>query len=138
MRILGMPLWRENLSDEQYVERVRKGLRLSRRLRYIKALVGVGILAFVVWLGLLSLNLLTNLSNLAPSTGHGAPSTQEQVIYEVYFGAAAMGFFAGLMFANAVIHIASALFDYRKDKLLVECWDGLSDAEKARLRLSHS
>jgi hypothetical protein len=40
----------------------------------------------------------------------------------------------GFLFFKAVFFIGETLFGFRQEKLLVECWDALSDAEKSRLR----
>ena len=134
MKMLGLTLWPEKLSDEQYVERTRKGLRVMRRWRYITGGMGLCFLGVMIWFCLRAVDFLSDLNNMTRATGHDAPTVQQQLVYGVYLNAILLGFLFGFMFYNAVFHIASALFEYRKDKLLVECWDALSDAEKARLR----
>ena len=138
MRILGMPLWPEKISDEQYVERVRKTNRVRRRLRYLTAGIGLFLVVMVAWLIILTLEYLSNLNNVFGPTGHGGPTVKQETVYMVYFMAITMGVFLGFMFFNGISHLASAFFDYRKDRLLVECWDALSDAEKIRLRQASS
>jgi hypothetical protein len=134
MRVLGMPLWPEKVSDEQYVERVRKRLRTMRRWRYLTGAIGLGVLGLTIWLLLLTIHLLSDVDNMTKTIGHGTPTPQQQAVYGVYAIAIMLGFSFGFMLFNAIFHIASAFFEYRKDKLLVECWDSLSDAERGRLR----
>jgi hypothetical protein len=138
MRVLGMPLWPEKLSDKQYIERVRKGLRMRRRWRYILALIGLCILVMVILCCVLAIKFLADANNMIRLTGHSAPTVSEQAVYSVFFLAIVMGSYLGFMFFNAIMHIGSAFLEYRKDRLLVECWDSLSDAEKSRLRQKSS
>ena len=49
MKFLGMPVWRKRLSDEEYVARVRKGLRVARWFRWLQAALGLGMTALAVW-----------------------------------------------------------------------------------------
>lgn len=82
---------------------------------------------------------LGDIAGLSQTTKqHGRNSEQQQLVYAAYYFAVVIGGFVGLLFGNAISHIATILFAYRKDKLLVEFWDALSDAEKARLRQTNS
>jgi hypothetical protein len=40
----------------------------------------------------------------------------------------------GFFFYKAIFFIVETFFGFRQEKLLVECWDALSDVEKTRLR----
>lgn len=133
MKILGLLLRHENISDEQYVERIRKSLKSRRRWRSFIVAMGLLILCFLLWFIPQIINILSNLNGLGHA-GHGTQNSRFSVVYAVYFIAIIMGYFTGFMFFHAVFQIMEALFGYRKDKLLVEFWDSLSDAEKSRLR----
>lgn len=133
-----MSLWPEKLSDEQYVERTRKRLKTMRRWRYLAAAIGVCLLGMSIWLSILAVDFLSDLNNITRITGHDAPTVHEQAVYAVYFTAIGTGFLCGFFYFNAIFHIGTAFFEYRKDKLLVECWNALSDAEKTRLRQKSS
>lgn len=134
MRILGMTLWPEKLSDEQYVEQTRKRLQKLGRWRYFIALISLVTIILIVFLIFQGIHLLGNIADMGRTTRQGAPNPARQIVYAIYYLAVVIGGFAGFVFGNTVSHIAFILFAYRKDKLLVECWDALSDAEKSRLR----
>lgn len=134
MRILGMTLWPEKLSDEQYVEQTRKRLQELGRWRYFIALMSLGIIILIVFLMFQGIHLLGNIADMGRTTKPGAPNPTQQIVYAIYYLAVVLGGFVGFMFGNTVSHIALILFAYRKDKLLVEFWDALSDTEKSRLR----
>ena len=138
MRVLGMSLWPEKLSDEQYVERIRKGLRTWHRWRYVAGVVQLCLLAMVVWLFLITIRFLSDFNNVGRLTKHGTLSPEQQGVYLAYFAAILMGFFVGFMFYKALFFITETFLGFRRDKLLVECWDALSDAEKGRLRQKSS
>ena len=134
MRILGIPFWPEKISDEQYVERTRKGLRMMRRLRFIFVLGYLGLFIGFILLIFQAVHLLGDLTSNGTAKHHPTDSSQQQIVYSMYYLAVVMGAFVGLLLGNTISHIATILLTYRKDKLLVEFWDALSDAEKARLR----
>ena len=90
-------------------------------------------LGMMTWLVVRIIDFLTDLSNVSRLAGHGAPTVHQQTIYYVYFTAVLMGLFIGFMLSHALLHLVSAFFEYRKDRLLVECWDALSDAERSHL-----
>jgi hypothetical protein len=134
MRILGMPFWPEKISDEQYIEKIRKGLRFLGRWRFVIVLMQVIILVLFVWLIVQGLHLLRDMINVDHAPGQGGPTPAQQMVNAIYSLAIMVGGFIGFMLGNALSHVVTLLFGYRDQKLLVECWDALSDAEKARLR----
>ena len=134
MRVFGMPLWPEKLSDEQYVERVRKGLRVISRMRYLTAAMGLILLGMVIWMIDMLLGMLKDFGNVEPVVKHHLPPPSQEMIYATFYIAMLMGSFCGFLFNQALAHIGIAFADYRKERLLVECRDALSDAGKARLR----
>lgn len=140
MQIFGFPLWPEKISDEQYVERTRKGLRMMRRWRYIFALMYLGIIIGFIVLIFEGVHLLGDLAGIGKEAKHHTPGPgpDQQMVYAIYYLAVVFGGWLGFLLGNALSHIATFLLTYRKDKLLVEFWDALSDAEKARLRQTSS
>ena len=134
MKLLGLTLWPEKISDEQFIEQVRKRLKQGRKLRYFMAAFGLSMVGLVFWLIYMAIDMLKDFTNVEPVVGHHLPPPSQEHIYTAYFIAVMMGGFLGFVLYQQLFHIAAAFFDFRKDKLLVECWDALSDAEKARLR----
>lgn len=94
----------------------------------------MALLAGMIWLLCRVIDFLSDVNNMTRVTGHSAPTVHQQTVYAVYFIAVMLGLMIGFMFSNAAFHIMSVIVAYRKDKLLVDCWDALSDAEKTRLR----
>jgi len=120
MRILGLPVWRESLSDEEYVARVRKGLRVVRWLRWFHAAIGLGVVALSIWGVTVFADILTN-----------GPGHQDPPLILTAFGLAILlGILVGLWLAQAGHAIANAFFGYRRDRLLVQCWDALHTEQK--------
>lgn len=136
MQIFGLPLWK--ISDEQYVERTRKGLHTMRRWRYIIALISLGTVIGFFVLVLMGVHLLGDLAGIGQTPKHRVPGPDPQTVYAIYYIAVAFGSLFGFAIGNALTHVVTLLFGYRKEKLLVEFWDALSDAEKARLRQTSS
>ena len=134
MRIFGMTLWPEKISDEQFVERIRKGLRFMGRWRYVIALMLVVSIILFVWVFLQSIHLLRDMTNMDQTNKHSGPAPSQQLVYAIYYVAIMMGGFIGFMLGHMLSHIATILFANRTNTLLVECWDALSDSEKARFR----
>jgi len=132
--LLGLTLWPEKISDEQYIERVRKGLRMMRRMRYFIAALGLVLLCLVVSMIIMLMNMLKDFGYAEPVVGHHLHPPTQETIYATYYASILTGVFLGFMFYQALFHIGMAFTDHRKEKLLVECWDALGDAEKARLR----
>jgi hypothetical protein len=99
--------------------------------------MGLFILCLLCWVASEMIKLLSNINNLG-SAAHGSHNWPASAVYAAYFVGILMGYITGFMLFNAVSHIAMAFYDYRKDKMLVEFWDSLSDAEKSRLRQGSS
>lgn len=124
------------ISDEQYVDRTRKRLRTLHRWRYVIALAYLGIIIGFIVLALQAVHLIGGLATMLEGTKHRAAASGPdlQMLHAVYYFAIVIGGLVGFGFGGAFFSIANILITYRKDKLLVEFWDALSDAEKARLR----
>ena len=80
-----MPFWPEKLSDEQYVEQIRKGLRMKRRWRYISALIGLCILVMVIWCCVLAIKFLADTTNTTRMARHSALTVSERAVYSTFF-----------------------------------------------------
>ena len=117
MRIFDIPLRNERLTDEQYIEKIRKGLRVHRWMRYFHAAIGFVILV----LCLFGLELF--LKSLTTPT---VPPRQQNLAYGLFVLAAVLGLALGLMLTSAAQSLGVALFERRKDRMLVECWDALN------------
>ena len=134
MRVFGIPLWSEKLSDEQYIERIRKRVKMRRRLRYLQGVMAAAVLGMTIWLVLMFIQLLKNLNDAGTYLKHGHPTSDQQPVYIVFGIAIMFGFMFGFYFYKVIFFIVEAFSGLRQEQLLVECWDALSDAEKTRLR----
>jgi|GEM_PF-2716901 len=134
MRILGMTLWPEKISDEQYIEQIRKRVKQGRRWRYFVAVMGLAFIGLMVCMILISISLLADYGFIARKVGHSLPPPTQEQIYGTFCLAILMGGYCGVMIGQMLLHLVTLFIGYREDKLLVECWDALSEAEKARLR----
>ena len=120
MRIFGLAVWREALSDEEYVARVRKGLRVVRWLRWFQAAIGLAVIALSVWGMVVFADILTD------GLGH-----EDRPLVLTAFGLAILlGLLVGLWLAQAGHTIGNAFFGHRRDRLLVQCWDAVHKEQK--------
>jgi hypothetical protein len=117
MRVFGMPLWPERLSDEEYVDKVRKGLRVVRWSRWLFAAFFVGSIVFCFWA-------VTHVASSLTSFG-GKEGAEKSLIYAALGIAILFGSFVGFLLGHIAEKTANAFFGFRRDKLLVECWDAL-------------
>jgi hypothetical protein len=120
MRILGIRVWPESLSDEEYVARIRKGLHVVRWLRWLNAALGIALVVGVIWGLTFFIRVLTM----------GQEHQDQPLIMSAFGAAISMGMAVGLWIAQAVDTIVNTLLGYRRDKLLVECWDALHRVQK--------
>lgn len=110
-RILGLPIWRKRLTDAEYIERVRKNLRVYRWLRVLYGVVGIGvvcILAFVI-------------QSLVDFLWQWGGQQAGPIV--VFFGAMLFGFNVGWMFTGFLHGAFLMIAESRRDRMLVECWD---------------
>jgi hypothetical protein len=115
-RLLGLPIWRKKLSDTEFVDKIRRSLRLSRWFRHYQGLLGIGVVA----MSFLAIRALMNLLK-----GQGVPVGQQNQALFVFALAAMAGLGIGFWFSS-VLHTTVMLFvEQRKDRLLVACWDAL-------------
>ena len=132
MRVLGMSPWPEKLSDDQYIERIRKTVRMKRPWRYVQGAIAAGILVMTIWLLFMSIEFLSNLPVRISKGSH--PVADQELVYSTFLLAGICGFVFGYFFYKAVFFIFEMFFGFRQAKLLVDCWDALSDAEKNHFR----
>jgi len=109
-------LFRKPVSDAEYIEQLRKKLRVERWMRLFHAAIGLAILLLGAKLIQLVLQVLMNF---------GGPA-QQNVVIGVFSAAAVMGLCAGLMLSKAAQSFAFTLFESRSDRMLVELWDALA------------
>lgn len=115
-RFLGLQVFRDPLTDEQYVERIRKSLLLQRRLRYLYGVLGLAMIAVCAWGISVFVRILTM---------PGAPPGQQSLVYLVFTLAIILGLSIGFWLSKAAHHIATSFFEERKDRLLIESWDAM-------------
>ena len=118
MILFGIPLWRKRPTDEEYVARVRRGLRWQPWVRCAISLNAMGVLGVCVWGFIIFIGMVT---------GPLAPPAPPAAMYSVFALAVLLGMMLGFWFAGAVRLLGQALFEDRKDRLLVETWDALHD-----------
>jgi hypothetical protein len=117
MRAFGIPFWRERLSDEEYVNSVRKGLRVVRWLRWLFVGLFIAVIAFCSWAVISMADFLTRLG--------GKEGPDRQLVYGVIGLAALSGCCLGFWIGHLGEVAANAFFGFRRDRLLIECWDAL-------------
>jgi hypothetical protein len=117
-RFFGMRVWpnRQRLTDAEYVERVRKSLQMTRRLRYLYGLIGIVTMFCVVW------GVHTVIKDIIAFAGAQA---QQNMIWSVAVTAAIVSAGVSATIGGMALHIAHLFVGERKDRLLVECWDTL-------------
>ena len=116
MRILGLPIWQKRLPDDEYIERVRKGLRFPRWGRFLYGIIGLAILVATGWLIEKFVGYLTD-----PSL----PANQQSLVYLAFVTAIILGFVVGGVLLQAAYVFTMALFEPRTEQLLVDLWDTL-------------
>jgi hypothetical protein len=117
MRVFGVPLWPERLSDEEYVNHVRKGLRVIRWSRWLFAGLFIGVVAFCLWAVISFADFLTSFG--------GKEGPERPLAYGVLGLGILFGGFMGFWIVHLGEVVVNAFLGYRRDKLLVECWDAL-------------
>ena len=129
-----MPVWPEKLNDAEYIERIRKAVQTKHRWRYVEGAMAALTLGMTIWLLFIAIGSLADLCSFSRFTKNGHLAPDPQLVYSAFVVAGLFGFLFGFMFYKTVFFIAEMFFGLRQQKLLVECWDALSDAEKSRLR----
>ncbi|MGH7980378.1 MAG: hypothetical protein ACREE6_13465, partial [Limisphaerales bacterium] len=79
MRIFGMPLWPEKISDEQYVERTRKEVQTLRRWRYFFAVGYLGSIIGFIFLLFEGVHLLADMASVGPTTKQHALDSDQRM-----------------------------------------------------------
>jgi hypothetical protein len=110
-RILGLPIWRKRLTDAEYIERVRKNLRMQRWLRVICGVIGIGVVC------ILALAIQFFVDFLWQWGG------QQAGPIVVFLAAMLFGFNVGWMFMGFLHGAIMMIVESRRDRMLVECWD---------------
>ena len=121
-----MRLWR--ITDEEFVERVRRWHRLRRLWGALLLLVGVAFtVVMVIWgqrLSDRSLDLINTLAELDNPSAEQREQRTETSCFYIGLGLGSMimgGILAGGMGAGA--GLALLVGSDRKDRLLLDCWD---------------
>jgi hypothetical protein len=134
MRVFGMSLLPEKLSDEQYIERIRKSVHTRQRWRYVQGSIAALVLGMTFWLLWRCFMFLSDFDKVPGLTGNNHLTPSQLFVYFAFIQASFFGFIFGYFFYKVVFFIVEMFFGFRQQKLLVDCWDALSDAEKSRLR----
>lgn len=134
MSAFKIPFWPKKRSNKEYIEQKRKTLRMNRWLRLALGFGALAWAALAVWLLLVGLRPIVALGDLDSTPNHPLAGYHVSAACAIYFSSIGAGIIIGLVFAWAIFKITLAFFiPLRHEKLLVECWDALSDAEKDRL-----
>jgi hypothetical protein len=110
-RILGLPVWRKQLTDAEYVERARKNLRMYRWARVFYGVAGIGSLCILVFAIQFFVDFLWQWGG------------QQAGPIVVFLTAILFGFNVGWMFTGFLHGAIMMITDPRRDRLLVESWD---------------
>jgi hypothetical protein len=114
MRIFGLQVGKPRPTDEEYVEEIRKRLRVNRwRLRFHAIL---SLTTFVV--GLWAIEVFRKFLS-APDLSFA----QQNTIYILYVSALGFGWIVGSWMAVSMWNFGWSLRDRRTDQLLLETWD---------------
>jgi len=114
MRIF--PEWTRKLSDDEYIERIRKNVKATRWTRYFHGFMALFYVGIIIGGTVFLLKFLQN----------DAFNKQEQdLIYSAFVLAIIFGLLVSQWIAQAFLAAANAFSGQRKDRLLVECWDAL-------------
>jgi disulfide bond formation protein DsbB len=114
-----MRFWPKSLSDEEYIERVRKQLRFGKWQRLIYFVCAVG---FAIILIRATQGIIDNIINLAPAG-------QQNNVIGALAASASVGLMLGI-FTSQVLHaLGMSLHRFRTEQLLVDCWDRLENRD---------
>lgn len=116
-RLFGLRVWRKRLTDTEYVERIRKQLRVVRWLRYLWAVIGLTAIVMLIWGIQVIFNVLNN---------PAVPIGQRNPANVVFALATIFGVSFGFWFGNMLHSVAMAFLGLRQERLLVNCWDALN------------
>lgn len=112
-----MRMFRKPTTDAEFVEQLRKGLRMERWTRRLHAVVGLSMLMLCLLMIEQFVQLLLNI---------GGPAQQNAALG--LFGASvALGLIAGFWLSKAVQSIVRPLFSQRSERMLVDLWDAMAD-----------
>ena len=115
IKILSLPLWWRVKSDAEYIETVRKYVRISKRVAVFFIVVSLLCGVAAIWVG--------NLILRSFSEGHGLSALQ--IAPGVAFGLL-VGAVSGFFLFVAVLELGLAMsfvFGYRTEKLLLKYYD---------------
>lgn len=113
-RLFGLPIWRKRLTDAEYIEHVRKQLRLYRWVRVLYGLIGIGTVIICIWIIRVILDMIVQV---------GVAPAQQPILLGAVSIAIFVGFNVGWMIYGAIHGSMMMIVDSRRDRLLVECWD---------------
>lgn len=120
MRLL--PEWPKKISDEEYVERLRKNLRITKWMRYFCLFLGVFYLVGVIVV-------ITLLAGILKHDDFG--NEQQSLVYLTFILAIVFGVIIGHWIDRAVWMVANAASGNRSERMLVKCWDALHSTRRA-------
>jgi hypothetical protein len=116
-RLFGWRIWPTRPIDTEYVERIRRQLRAGRWLRYLSAVIGLGVIITSLWAIQIFFNFLKNF---------GAPVGQQNAVIVAFAAAAIVGVSFGFWIGSTLHTVAMSFFGGRQERLLVDCWDALN------------
>jgi len=117
-KFLGMPVFNKELSDSEFVERIRKSLRLRRKLAWFHLALFVAMAVFVPMLVRIAWQMIDNM-----------PSEAQKLTWVGLFLGFTFGALAGGYLATALESVVRGfnLFDCtRSERLLIKYHDALS------------
>jgi hypothetical protein len=110
-----MRLWPKQLSDEEYIERVRKLLRLGKWQRLLYLFLATGLAVLLIKTSQVVINDMINF----------APAGQQKDVKLALAASISVGLMLGLFSSQVLHNLGMSLQRYRTEQLLVDCWDRL-------------
>jgi hypothetical protein len=110
------------LSDEEFVERIRKNLQLGRRMRRLK--IAMGLLQLSVPIAISVVFFRAADEGVEVLERHGV-EIRTVLLWAVFGVTVGIGVLVGMWLYQGAFRIFDAFVGERREKLLVQCWDAV-------------
>jgi hypothetical protein len=105
-------------SDRAYVERIRKGYLMGHRLRLARKVLALALFFLPIITVMLTVDVWSDLMQRWFADDGGRPVERVALVVGLM-----LGVLLGYWFCFAAFAIGDTVFERRKDRLLIECWD---------------
>ena len=120
MRIFKIPLFRDSVPDEQFIARIRRGLRWQYKLRFVFLAASIVIIIMICGFVPKVIDLVDTMAN-----ADEASSVETTLLHAALVVAIVFGLVLGQTIHEVMKWVVDALFGSRTERLLVDCWDQL-------------